>query len=99
AEDRGFPERVVPVKVRTMAPFPLRAVDTDSASVRVSPTSRQGSRLAAIGEYVATDQSRGRAQYFDNRVNCGTPSAHTAHWRHDPWSFGPVCSCQCLRHQ
>src|SRR5262252_2350736 len=94
----GFQEGAVSGKVRTMAPFPRREVDTGLTRVRVSLTSRQGSHELQTAIAAGTAQSEETVPYSDNRGHSDTPSVDAAPWRHGPSALAPGDSCLCLHH-
>src|SRR6266446_10077439 len=78
------------VKARPRAPFPLKAVDTDAASVRVCPISRQDYPRLETAPGVGTNRSQERVPYFQSTRNCGTPNAYAAPGRHGLSAPAPV---------
>src|SRR6266446_8841869 len=87
------------VQARPRAPFPLRAVDTDAASVRVCRISRQESPRLETATGVGTNRSQERAPYFQSKRHSDTPTAYAAPGRHGPSACGRGgSSLYLLRH-
>src|SRR5207248_5078646 len=86
--------RVVPTTGR----IPPRAVYTDSASVRVSPTSPQRYLHLETVTAVGINLSQERAPYFQSTGNSCTPNGYGVPERHTLGAFAPIWTFLCQHH-
>ena len=93
-----FRDRSARAMAQRTGQIPLREVDTGSASVRVSPTSRQGCPQFETAIGVGINRSEETVLYFQSTVNYDIPNAYVAPSRHGLSTFGLNEISRCLHH-